>query len=94
MEAGTGKTRVAVEIVRRSPCDACFWIGPLNTIRTRFGMASVPDEVEKWGGMGIPTIYTGIESLQASDRIWLELLDSVQACRTCGRKCSSFRRSF
>ena len=81
MEAGTGKTRVAVEIVRRSPCDACFWIGPLNTIRTRFGMASVPDEVEKWGGMGIPTIYTGIESLQASDRIWLELLDSVQACR-------------
>ena len=81
MDAGTGKTRVAVEIVRRSPCDACFWIGPLNTIRTRSGMASVPDEVEKWGGMGIPTIYTGIESLQASDRIWMELMESVQACR-------------
>ena len=81
MEAGTGKTRIAVEIVRRSPCDACFWIGPLNTIRTRDGVASVCDEVEKWGGMGIPTSYIGIESLQASDRIWLELMESVQACR-------------
>lgn len=81
MEAGTGKTRVAVEIVRRSPCDACFWIGPLNTIRTGDGVPSVKDEVEKWGGMGIPTTYTGIESIQASDRIWLDLMDSIQACR-------------
>lgn len=81
MEAGTGKTRVAVELVRRSPCDACFWIGPINTIRTRGGVASVQDEVEKWGGMGIPTYYTGIESLQSSDRIWLELLDKVSSFR-------------
>ena len=81
MEAGTGKTRVAVEIVRRSPCDACFWIGALNTIRTREGVPSVKDEVGKWGGMGIPTTYTGIESIQASDRIWLGLLDEVKACR-------------
>lgn len=81
MEAGTGKTRVAVEIVRHSPCDACIWIGPLRTIRTSEGVASVRDEVEKWGGMGIPTIYAGIESLQSSDRMWLELLEQVQACR-------------
>ena len=81
MEAGTGKTRVAVEIVRRSPCDACIWIGPLRTIRTSEGVASVRDEVEKWGGMGIPTTYVGIESLQGSDRLWLELLEQVQACR-------------
>lgn len=81
MEAGTGKTRVAVEIIRKSPCDACFWIGPLNTIQTRKGVLSVRDEVEKWGGMGIPTFYTGIESIQSSDRIWLELLDRVQIYR-------------
>lgn len=77
MEAGTGKTRVAVEIIRKSPCDACFWIGPLNTIRVREGISSVKDEVDKWGGIGIPTFYTGIESIQSSDRIWLELLDRV-----------------
>lgn len=79
MDAGTGKTRVAVEIVRRSPCDACFWIGPINTIRTRDGLPTVKDEVEKWGGMGIPTHYTGIESIQASDRIWLDLMDQVKS---------------
>lgn len=79
MEAGTGKTRVAVEIVRKSPCDACFWIGPLNTIRARNGVSSVKDEVEKWGGMNIPTFYTGIESIQSSDRIWLRVLEKVQA---------------
>lgn len=78
MEAGTGKTRVAVEIVRRSPCDACYWIGPLRTIQPKKGVRSVKDEVEKWGGMGIPTFYTGIESLQASERIWLELVERVQ----------------
>lgn len=37
------------------------------------------DEVEKWGGMGIPTHYTGIESIQASERIWLDLLDQVKS---------------
>lgn len=79
MDAGTGKTRVAVEIVRRSPCDACFWIGPINTIRTRDGLPTVKDEVEKWGGMGIHTHYTGIESIQASDRIWLDLMDQVKS---------------
>lgn len=78
MEAGTGKTRVAVEIVRNSPCDACFWIGPLNTIRTIDGVASVIDEVNKWGGMGIPTMFTGIESLQASERIWMNLLQNIE----------------
>ena len=81
MEAGTGKTRVAVEIIRKSPCDACFWIGPLNTIRVREGISSVQDEVGKWGGMGIPTFYTGIESIQSSDRIWMELLEMVQTYR-------------
>lgn len=80
MEAGTGKTRVAVEIVRRSPCDACFWIGPLRTICPHANTASVKDEVEKWGGMGIPVSYIGIESIQSSDRIWLDLLAKIEAC--------------
>lgn len=78
MEPGTGKTRVAVEIVRHTACDHCFWIGPLRTIRTTEGIASIKDEVDKWGGMGIPTTYIGIESIQSSDRIWLNLLDQVK----------------
>ena len=78
MEPGTGKTRVAVEIVRSTNCDHCFWIGPLRTIRTSEGIPSVKDEIDKWGGMGVPTTYIGIESIQSSDRIWLNLLDQVK----------------
>lgn len=81
MEPGTGKTRVAIEIVKGTPCDACFWIGPINTIRTKDGVSSISGEVDKWGGMGIPTYYTGIESIQASDRIWLDLIERVQSYR-------------
>ena len=79
MEAGTGKTRVALEIVRNSPCDSCFWIGALNTIRTQDGVSSVVDEINKWGGMGMPTFYTGIESIQSSDRVWLELIGKIKS---------------
>ena len=44
-------------------------------------MTTIKDEVDKWGGMGIPTIYTGIESIQASDRVWLKLLEKVKSSR-------------
>ena len=30
MDAGTGKTRVAMEIVNASPCDCIVWIAPLR----------------------------------------------------------------
>ena len=32
MEAGTGKTRVAVEIANESPCDLIVWLGPRRQI--------------------------------------------------------------
>ena len=72
MEAGTGKTRVALEIVNNSPCDAVIWVGPLRTINNS------KDEVSKWGGFNMPAHYYGIESIQASDRIYLELLDVIK----------------
>lgn len=73
MEAGTGKTRVALEIVNNSPCDAVIWVCPLRTIQ------NTKDEVMKWGGFVIPAHYYGIESIQASDRIYLELLDVIKS---------------
>ena len=72
MEAGTGKTRVALEIVNNSPCDAAFWIGPLRTLE------NTRDEVNRWGGFSIPIYYYGIESIQLSDRIYLEMLDNIK----------------
>lgn len=71
MEAGTGKTRVALEIVNRSPCDFCLWVAPLRTLD------NVKDEIQKWGGIRMPVHFVGIESIQGSDRIYLSVLDMV-----------------
>lgn len=77
MEPGTGKTRVAIELVNRiKDVDLVAWIGPLRTIRADEG--SVVDEIAKWGGFKCKSIYYGIESISASDRIFLELLGEVQ----------------
>ena len=69
MEAGTGKTRVAVELARDcGGVDLVLWIGPLRTIRSE--MSSVVDEVEKWGGFRCGVAYYGVESRWAGDRIY------------------------
>lgn len=78
MEPGTGKTRAAMEMINSSPCDVCVWFGPLSTIKPKNGIASVADEVEKWGGMKMPVKYFGVESIQGSDRIFHEALETVE----------------
>lgn len=78
MEPGTGKTRVALELVNAVPeVDLVVWIGPLQTISPRPGISSVPDEINLWGGFSAPLVYCGIESLQASDRIYLGLYNRI-----------------
>ena len=73
MEPGTAKTRVAVELVKPAKPDLVAWVGPLQTIRPKDSLPSIIDEVNKWGGFETDVIYTGIESLQSSDRIYLDL---------------------
>lgn len=72
MEAGTGKTRVALDIVNNSPCDFCLWICPLRTID------NVKEEAMKWGGFDMPVLYVGIESIQASSRIYLNVISELE----------------
>ena len=74
MEAGTGKTKVAVDIVNASPCDFVLWVGPLQTIRQNH----VTAEVANQGGFKMPVKYVGVESLSASDRIYMEVLDELE----------------
>ena len=76
MEPGTGKTRVALSLVNSTPCSDVFWIGPLRTLK------AVQDEAAKWGGFSKPATYCGVESISASDRIWLELLEKVEKSST------------
>jgi len=74
MEAGTGKTKVAVDIVNASPCDFVLWVGPLQTIR----QGHVTAEVDKHGGFRMPSRYVGVESIGGSDRIYLETLEELE----------------
>jgi SNF2 family DNA or RNA helicase len=79
MEAGTGKTRVACDLVNAIPAvDLVVWIGPLRTIRPKDGLPSIIDEINRWGGFRAETIYTGIESIQSSDLIYLQLYNRIR----------------
>lgn len=75
MEAGTGKTKVAVDIVNASPCDFVLWIGPLQTIRT----GNVTNEVARQGGFTMPCSYVGVESIGGSDRIYLNTVEDLKS---------------
>lgn len=78
MEAGVGKTRVALELVNSvKNIDLVFWVAPLKTITS----GNVTDEVAKWGGFNSDVCYYGIESIQASDRIYLELRSKIEKAK-------------
>lgn len=75
MEAGTGKTKVAVDIVNASPCDFVLWIGPLQTIRT----GNVTNEVARQCGFNIPCSFVGVESIGGSDRIYINTVEDLKS---------------
>ena len=75
MEAGTGKTKVAVDIVNASPCDFVLWIGPLQTIRT----GNVTNEVARQDGFNMPCSFVGVESIGGSDRIYLNTVEDLKS---------------
>lgn len=77
MEAGTGKTKVAIDIVNATDCDFLLWVAPLQTIR----LGNVQAEVAKWGGFGMPVRYVGVESIGCSDRIYMDVLNDVTSRR-------------
>lgn len=67
MDAGTGKTRAAMEIVNTSPCENVIWIAPLRTLD------NLKAEIAKWGGLQGKVEYFGVESIGMSDRIYLSV---------------------
>jgi SNF2 family DNA or RNA helicase len=82
MEPGTGKSRVALELVNPVKPDLVVWIGPLGTIRPKSaGVLPISAEIDKWGGFNAETIYVGVESIQQSDRIFLQLYDRIKAAK-------------
>ena len=69
MEAGTGKTRSAIELVRNTNTDYVIWFTPFQT------KGNLQVEINKWGGLNCDIV--GIESVQNSDRIYLEYYNKV-----------------
>lgn len=73
MEPGTGKTRVAMEIINASPCGNVVWIAPIRTIH------NLKIEISKWGGLNFKTQYYGVESIGMSDRIYMEVYNLIES---------------
>lgn len=67
MDMGTGKTRVAVEIIKRINPDHVLWVGPLRTLD------AVGVELRKWGCDTDCIRFVGVESIGQSERIYLEV---------------------
>ena len=79
MEPGTGKTRIAVEIVKQCNPDYVLYIAPLRIIKPQANIPSIIDEVNKWGGFISDVDFIGAESIGASERIFLETIEKVQS---------------
>ncbi len=80
MDTGEGKTRTIVELVNSvSNIDFILYIAPYTSINTPFGIKSVIDEVDKWGGFNFPVEYVGIESIGMSDRIYFNIMSKLSS---------------
>jgi len=72
MDPGTGKTRTAYELIKSTNCDHVEWFTPFQTKQ------NLQDEIDNCGGLPNLTI-TGIESIQNSDRVYLQALNRVKS---------------
>jgi hypothetical protein len=80
-EPGTGKTRSTIELVRSTEANLCVYIAPFQAINPPIGMPGIQDEVVKWGGFGIETVFIAPETIASSDRQYLQLYRKVSEAR-------------
>lgn len=80
MKMGTGKTRVAVELVNQvSNLDLVVYVAPLRIISPKEdNISSIEDEIAKWGGFNAKeVVYIGVETIGQSDRKYLQLYKKI-----------------
>lgn len=73
MDAGTAKTRPALELSKEINPDIIVWLTPFQT------KDNLREELNKWNGNDV-FIY-GIESLQNSDRLYLEIYNLLSKAK-------------
>jgi len=74
MEMGTGKTKVALDLIksRQKDFDIVIWIAPASLIREK----SYKAEIEKWSnGLKKNIYYFSIEGVSSSDRKYLDMFN-------------------
>ena len=76
-EPGTGKTRSTIELVNATEATLCVYIAPYGAINPPEGMPSIKDEVVKWGGFKMETIFIAPETIASSDRQYLQLYRKI-----------------
>lgn len=82
MEAGTGKTLPAYNLVETLPgCDYCLYLAPYQCINNELSTDNVVSEIAKYGGFSMVHDFVGIESLSNSDRIYLEIFNKLSKAK-------------
>lgn len=71
LKMGTGKTRIAIELVDYNKCDLLVYVAPFSTLK------NIENEFIKWD-LKTPYKLIGYETIQASDRRYLELLNELE----------------
>ena len=71
MKMGTGKTRIAIELVDYNKCDLLVYIAPFSALK------NIENEFIKWN-LKTPYKLIGYETISSSDRQYLELLNELE----------------
>ena len=71
MQMGTGKTKVAIELVDYNKCDLLVYITPFSTIK------NIEEEFSKWN-LKTPYIIIGYETISSSDKKYSEILSQLE----------------
>lgn len=71
MEMGTGKTRVALELVNYNKVDLLIYVTPFSTKK------NIEKEINKWG-LNCKYIIIGYETISSSDVKYLDLLSKIE----------------
>lgn len=71
MKMGTGKTKVAIELIDYNKCDLLVYIAPFSTLK------NIENEFIKWD-LKTPYKLIGYETISSSDRQYLELLNQLE----------------
>lgn len=74
MEMGTGKTKVALDLInsKKHKVDYILWICPFSLKN------EIENEIEKWDYKSLNIHIVGCESIGSSDRIYFEILNNIK----------------